>query len=106
MIWPQPQRYLKYALESQLSDAPDPDELLIDGRSFDPIRHFQSWRVRDEAHQAAKRDHAAMVIAALDKTEARTWHEKTAALNQAGITTHGGKIWTAYNLCKFWHLLD
>ena len=79
---------------------------MIDGQVFDPIRHFQLWRERDEAHQAAKRYHAAEVAGALDKSDAGSWPAKAAALNLSGIATHGGKIGTADNLRKFMQRLD
>lgn len=93
--------YLELALDGYRSLALDPVEMIIDGQIFNPIEHFRSWQHRSEIHSQGKLAHAEDVLAFLSVAPAHSWSARASALNQAGLTTHGGKAWTADNLRKF-----
>lgn len=68
---------------------------------FNPYDHFEGWRERTRAKIAAKSDHRAKVLGALAEIDGASFSSRAAALNETGLTTHGGKPWTADNLRKF-----
>src|SRR5690606_32816232 len=64
-------------------------------------RHFEEWRARMHANIAAKPDHRARILVALDGIESPSLATRAQALNALGLATHGGRAWTADNLRKF-----
>ena len=80
-----------------------PDPVVIDGETFDPIRHFERWREEDsttrtrlklEAHGALRR-----MLAEVAEGPGR-WSAICERLNGAGVRTSGGARWTAENVRK------
>jgi len=74
-----------------------PEELMMDGQSFDPKQHFRDWAERWSTHAATKDDHRATILAAVKDASPPL----AAHLNQLGLRTHTGKEWTSDNLRKF-----
>lgn len=97
--------YLEQALEGYRTLALDPVEMMIEGQIFNPINHFRSWQQRGELHSKGKLAHAERVLAYLSAYPAKSWPARASALNEAGMTTHGGKPWTADNLRKFMRVM-
>ena len=96
-----PHRFLWAALPEGRRQALTPDEMLIDGKAFNPRLHFRAWQSDNESHRAGKDDHRSLLLAALAGREDRSWIEKADHLNGLDMLTHGGKRWTAANLRKF-----
>lgn len=80
------------------------DEIMLDGRSFDPANHFLKWRARDEEERERRRRliPAALKVALAEVPAGRgRWTSAAKVLNEKGIPTlGGGKIWTADNVRK------
>ena len=93
--------YLAQALEGRRTQPLYPQELMMAGQIFDPISHFQTWQRKAEQHGLEKTGHAESVMAFLAMHTTKSWPRRAKALNDAGILTHGGKIWSADNLRKF-----
>ena len=68
---------------------------------FNAYDHFEGWRARTKAKIAAKPDHRARIVAALDEIDGGSLPARAEALNALGLKTHGGKGWTGENLRKF-----
>lgn len=79
----------------------DPDDPAKGKATFDPARHFVAWERTEARHIAAKDDHAATILSVLKDFSAASWPARAAALNAAGLHTHGGKPWSGDNLRKF-----
>ena len=81
-----------------------PDRIVIDGAIFDPISHFQAWKSRLTIE---KQDHRAGLLAKVAAASTQSESEgkdaiRTAQiLNEQGITTVNGKIWTGPNVRAF-----
>lgn len=88
------------ALAGMKFDALFPDEIMLDGKLFDPIAHFRDWSQRDSVRRLAARTLPAQVQAVI-KTVTGSLGDKARALNAAKLTTSTGKAWTAENLRKF-----
>jgi len=80
-----------------------PAEILINGHSFDPQTHFQSWREKHSNWMRSKPERAAKVL-----SRARALHgqgvsyQKIAdTLNAENLRNLSGKLWTADNIRKF-----
>lgn len=88
--------------DSRICVALDPVSLVLDGKEFDPVRHFRSWRQLDEAHVAAKPAlRAALVETATSlRDEGGTYAAIAAQLNAGGDLTPNGRKWTADNVRK------
>lgn len=93
--------YLEQALEGYSSLALDPVEMIIDGQIFNPVDHFRSWQQRSEMHSQGKLAHANQILTYLSANPGESWSARANSLNEAGLTTHGGKSWTPDNLRKF-----
>lgn len=80
-----------------------PDEIIIGGKVFDPVRHFRAWREIEHAHAQAKPERRAEIARALETlaTDNPTHATLAKALNGDGIRTPTGRRWTAENLRKF-----
>lgn len=80
------------------------EEIMLDGRRFDPAEHFSMWRVDEVIERARRRvDVPAALREALDEEpEGRgRWARVAALLNERGVPTlGGGKTWTSDNIRK------
>ena len=94
-------RFLSDALADSQTHPLYPDPLMIDGTVLDPIGHFRTWRDREQEHIQDRTYHARRVLAFLDAAPERSNAQSAAALNEAGLHTHSGKLWVADNLRKF-----
>lgn len=80
-----------------------PEPQLIDGKWWDPVDHFRTWREVDQAYQVAKegqKDAALSVMTGL-KTEGTSYAVIAIHMNQLGMKTVNGRTWTADNVRKF-----
>ncbi len=79
-----------------------PDEVMIDGKPFDPAPHFEDWRRRQAEWSADKPVRlAAAVSRATELRFSGASLAKTAAtLNAEGLPSPTGRPWTADNLRK------
>ncbi|MDM7459424.1 MAG: hypothetical protein P3W94_008770 [Paracoccus sp. (in: a-proteobacteria)] len=82
-----------------------PDELQIDGEVFDPHHHFAAWRKRQHDWTAGKSERLARALAAAGRLRdaGRTHNAIARAMNDEGIPSATGKLWTADSIRK---LLD
>lgn len=80
-----------------------PDEAWLDGKRFDPIEHFRTWRKIEQAHVLSKPERRTDIARAIETREAAnpTHAALAEALNADGIRTSTGRRWTADNLRKF-----
>ena len=80
-----------------------PVEIMIDGNSFDPVKHFRKWRLAQKEFIASKDQRLAAVRAAAEALSpgCSNYSELAEALNEEGHLTATGKPWTAENLGKF-----
>lgn len=98
-------RYLEDVLSKNaaLCQLLDPVKILMDGRIFDPVSHFRTWRDVQFAFSAGKEERLAMVGRAVEALASN--HPDLAGLaaelNSAGYTTATGKPWNKENLRKF-----
>lgn len=80
------------------------DEIMLDGRRFDPARHFDNWRMRDAEERERRRRvvPAALALALTEVPEGRgRWSAVAELLNGREIPTlGGGSTWTAENVRK------
>lgn len=85
-------------------DAIDPRPVTIDGKLFDPIRHFADWRTRDASAMAGFRvaAHAGLAAAlAAEPPGAGRWRRIATRLNGSGVRTlRGGETWTPEGVRK------
>lgn len=86
-----------------------PDEVMINGKRFNPREHFQAWREQDEDGKAALRRHvnAGLATAFVQVPEGSGRYRAMADhLNSRGIRTLRGVPWTEDNvrmaLAKTW----
>lgn len=79
-----------------------PDEIIIDGQTFDPSAHFEDWRARQQQWSASKTDRLAKALerAAQLRLAGDSLAKTAAALNAEGLLSTTGKPWTADNLRK------
>ena len=98
-------RHIMYDLESagltlnQLS----PDPIQIDGKLFDPIKHFRNWRATNEIERKARHATAASAMAEaliLFPAGYGRWSAIAAHLNAREITTVTGREWTSDTVKK------
>ena len=79
------------------------DPVMMDGRKFDPAKHFSAWRQRHGEETRALRERAeAEIVATVDRLpEGSGRHAAAAAdLNRRGIRTTRGGSWTAEGVRK------
>ena len=80
------------------------DQIMLDGRPFDPADHFSMWRVRDvEERERRRRDVPAALAAALAEVpDGRgRWKAIALLLNEREVPTlGGGTCWTPDNVRK------
>lgn len=85
-------------------DAIDPRPVTIDGKLFDPIRHFSDWRSRDASAMTGFRvaAHAALTAAlAAEPPGVGRWQQIATRLNGDGVLTlRGGGTWTPEGVRK------
>lgn len=80
-----------------------PEPIPIDGKLFDPIKHFETWRERDKRAKRNLREIAddGLLEAHLQFEEGAGRYKLMAEwLNGHGIKTATGKIWSAENVRK------
>jgi hypothetical protein len=80
-----------------------PAKIMINGHSFDPVRHFRKWRLAQKKFSASKAERLAAARAAAEalSPSCSNYSELAEALNEEGHLTATGKPWTAENLGKF-----
>jgi hypothetical protein len=81
-----------------------PEPINIDGKMFDPTRHFEQWRKWDASARSRFRLEAlAGVQAACAATpEGRNrWRAIADSLNDSGVKSNVGRTWTAESVRKF-----
>ena len=80
------------------------EEIILDGRRFDPAEHFSHWRIRDIEERERRRElvPAALAAALAEVPEGRgRWAKVAALLNERTVPTlGGGTAWTADNVRK------
>ena len=89
--------------DSDLCRPLTPDEWMIDGKRFDPVTHFRTWREVDEAYQSTKpqlKAAAQQTISGLKEAGA-SYAAIATELNVMGVRTVNGLAWTAENVRKF-----
>lgn len=81
----------------------EPSPLTIDGKVFDPIRHFEAWRKRDERAmdllRVEAREGLQAALADVPEGDGR-WRAVADKLNRDGIRATRGGTWTAENVRK------
>lgn len=97
--------YIQYAANDLNLDVMplSPDPLQIDGKDFDPIRHFKRWREQDWAAKTQLRYEAVEGLRkALEQVPAGEgrWRNIAALLNADGIKTIQGGQWSPENVRK------
>lgn len=100
-----PHPYLHHCLyDMGMRNEPlDPIEWPIDGEPFNPTAHFRDWRRLSDLSQAQRQEAIPrMLAAALDRVPAgRGRHGRIAEyLNQSGVRTKTGVMWTADTVGK------
>ncbi|WP_347268604.1 hypothetical protein [Paracoccus sp. (in: a-proteobacteria)] len=75
---------------------PADEDSIIAGVRFHPSAHFQEWNRQYETHIAAKPVHRTRILQAVQEEGA-----DAETLNEMGLRTHTGKLWTRDNLRKF-----
>ena len=80
-----------------------PDEIVIDGRMFDPHAHFSAWREKQADWMDGKSTRATNAYARARDLAATALKNPEIAklLNAENIPSLSGKPWTADNLSKF-----
>ncbi len=80
-----------------------PEPETIDGKSWDPIEHFRTWRKTDADYQVAKEDLKTTALSTISslKAEGATYAGIAAHLNEIGLKTVNGLAWKAENVRKF-----
>ena len=96
-----PHPFIREGLPTDRTLALPPDPVMLDGTSFDPIRHFKDWRIQEKAHSGAKDSHRGTILAVLQALAKQSYPSQANILNAAGLRTHGGKEWNGDNLRKF-----
>lgn len=95
---------LRAALESMGAQSHPiyPDPIPIDGKVFDPQRHFGDWRARREAWTEGKPAREAAALARLLelRTTGLSLPMAAARMNAEGLPSLTGKPWTPDNLRK------
>lgn len=88
--------------DARVSVALDPVPILLDGKEFDPVRHFRGWRQLDEVHIAAKPALRAALVgtASALRDDGATYAAIAVQLNASGDLTPNGRKWTADNVRK------
>lgn len=94
-------RYLAANYDHPRCDLICPDRDDVQYTGFDPWGHFEGWRKRTNEKIAMKPDHRDRILGALEEIDGTSHVARSAALNDLGLRTHGGKPWTADNLRKF-----
>jgi hypothetical protein len=81
-----------------------PDPVAIDGRLFDPMKHFRRWRQIDARSKAALQETAqtalAEVLQQVGVDYPGRYKEIADRLNAAGVKTGRGGVWTAEGVRK------
>lgn len=80
-----------------------PEPQVIDGKPWDPVTHFRTWREVDQAHQMAKAGQKDAALSAMTDLKAggASYSAIAASLNDLGLKTVNGRAWTAENVRKF-----
>lgn len=76
--------------------------LMIDGTSFDPARHFSTWRRKQHAWSESKAERVAAAVRRAHALQAEDHRLAAIAkqLNTEGLRSATGKPWTAESLRK------
>jgi hypothetical protein len=80
-----------------------PEQQMIDGKLWDPVTHFRTWRELDYAHQMAKDELKGTALSTMTdlKADGASYSGIAKKLNDMGIKTVNGRAWTADNVRKF-----
>ncbi len=80
-----------------------PEPVLLDGKDFDPVRHFRLWDETWRSYRGSKeaRKGAVRKVLGALPTEEMSFSEMAASLNEKGVTTVTGKPWTNESIRKF-----
>lgn len=80
-----------------------PDEIMLDGRRFEPLQHFRHWQRRQDSEakvmRARARQELSSVLGRLPSEPGR-WQAAADDLNSRGIPTATGRDWTAEGVRK------
>ena len=80
-----------------------PDPIMIEGQTFDPVKHFRGWQQRHDTEAAALRERAktelALTVNQLPEAPGR-YQAAADDLNARGITTGTGRSWTSEGVRK------
>lgn len=70
-----------------------PDPAPVDGKWWDPVTHFRTWREVDHAHQMAKDSLKDAALSAMTdlKAEGASYAAVAASLNDMGMKTVNGR---------------
>lgn len=96
-----PHPFIREGLPEDRTLALPPEPIMMDGKEFDPIQHFQEWRVQEKLHSGTKELHRASILVALQEVAGQSYPSQARALNTAGLRTSNGKVWRSDNLRKF-----
>ncbi|MFG6083673.1 hypothetical protein ACEUZ9_005396 [Paracoccus litorisediminis] len=79
-----------------------PNEMLIEGKVFDPSAHFQKWRARQYEWSAGKPARRARALSRAMELRAKGLSnpEIAAALNSENVPSVTGKVWTGETVRK------
>lgn len=79
-----------------------PDEILIDGKLFDPHAHFSRWRLRQNEWTEGKVERVARALDAARRIRAagKSYTSIAYELNNDGIRSASGQPWTADSIGK------
>jgi len=91
------------SMSSIRSEPVFPDEIVMDGKRFDPHAHFTAWRQKQAHWIAGKTARATKAHARAQALVAQGLKRPDIAkvLNEENIASLSGKPWTADNLGKF-----
>lgn len=96
-----PHPFIRDGLPADRTLALPPDPIMLNGTSFDPIRHFKDWRAQEKAHSGTKGSHRGTILSILQAVSKQSYPSQAKTLNAAGLRTHSGKEWNGDNLRKF-----
>lgn len=73
-----------------------PDSVLMDGKTFDPRKHFEVWRAQQDAWSKSKSERIEIAITRAQKLRADklSYEMIAASLNAEGLRSATGKPWT------------
>jgi len=81
----------------------DPAPIMMNGKEFDPVEHFRTWRDVEHTHANSKPERKAAIAKAISNLQLDNQSRlaMAKALNADGVRTPSGRPWTEDNLRKF-----